>query len=54
MREVQVQADGSILLAGYTAGDWDGVNAGGWDFAMVALTADGQEELWRWQASLRW
>ncbi|CAM9524878.1 unnamed protein product, partial [Ectocarpus sp. 13 AM-2016] len=47
-RGVAIQADGSIILAGTTEGDWDGPNAGGGDFAMVALSADG-EELWRWQ-----
>lgn len=45
---VAVQPDGSILLAGDTDGDWDGVSAGEWDFVMVALSAGG-EELWRWQ-----
>lgn len=47
---VAIQADGSILLAGTTEGDWDGTNAGGRDFIMVALSSDG-EELWRWQVN---
>ena len=50
---IAVQADGSILLAGYTEGDWDGISAGGYDFIMVALSADG-EELWRWQVTRYW
>ncbi|CAM9620673.1 unnamed protein product [Ectocarpus fasciculatus] len=45
---VEIQADGSILFAGTTAGDWDGPNAGEADFVLVALSVDG-EELWRWQ-----
>lgn len=48
LRGVSVQADTSILLAGYTAGDWDGMNAGGWDCTLVALLAN-REEVWRWQ-----
>lgn len=50
LKGVAVQADGSILLAGYTAGDWDGISAGGYDCIMVALSAEG-EELWRWQVN---
>lgn len=50
---VAVQSDGTILLAGYTSGDWDGLNAGGTlgsprDFAAVMLAANGTE-LWRYQ-----
>ena len=52
LKGVAVQADGSILLAGYTAGDWDGINAGASEFIMVALSVDG-EELWRWQVNRR-
>ena len=50
LRGVVVQANGSILLAGGTEGDWVGKNPGGNDFVMVALSADG-EELWRWQVT---
>lgn len=46
------RADGSIVLAGYTTGDWDGAAAGITDFAAVAVDEDG-EELWRWQVRLR-
>lgn len=47
---VTVQADGTIVLGGYTEGDWAGTNAGGHDFAIVALDDDG-EEIWRWQVT---
>lgn len=40
--------DGSVVLGGYTNGEWDGPNNGGRDFAMVKLNALGLEE-WRWQ-----
>lgn len=41
--------NGSVVMAGYTSGDWDGeVHAGGDDFAAVKLDADGNE-VWRWQ-----
>lgn len=42
------RADGSIVLAGYTNGDWAGEMVGQTDFASVALDEDGAE-LWRWQ-----
>lgn len=49
-----MQADGTIILGGYTAGTWSGSNAGGDagedDFAVVALDADGKE-MWRWQVT---
>lgn len=45
------RADGSIVLAGTTSGEWDGELAGILDFAAVALDEDGVE-LWRWQVSL--
>lgn len=40
--------DGSVVLAGYTGGDWASPNAGGNDFAAVKLDADGML-LWQWQ-----
>lgn len=40
--------DGSMVLAGYTFGDWAAGNAGEEDFAAVKLDSDGVE-LWRWQ-----
>lgn len=42
------RADGSIVLAGLTDGDWAGGPVGITDFAAVALDEDG-EELWRYQ-----
>lgn len=45
-----VTEDGSIILAGYSEGDWGGVNAGGSDMAAVKLSPDGAV-LWRWQVS---
>lgn len=45
-----VQDDGNIVLGGFTDGDWDGQNAGGFDFAVVALDAGGRQ-LWRWQVT---
>ncbi|CAN0100846.1 unnamed protein product, partial [Sphacelaria rigidula] len=43
-----VTEDGSIILAGYTEGNWGGTSAGGSDMAAVKLSSDG-ELLWRWQ-----
>lgn len=45
-------ADGSVVLAGQTDGDFTGTNshAGGIDFAIVKLTADGETE-WTWQVT---
>lgn len=42
---------GSVVLAGYSEGDWDGVSSGGQDFAAVELDSDGTV-LWRWQVIL--
>lgn len=42
------RADGSIVLAGWTDGDWFGEVTGDFDFAALALDEDGVE-LWRWQ-----
>lgn len=43
-----VGTDGSIVLAGWTSGDWDAANEGDGDFAAVKLDADGVQ-LWTWQ-----
>lgn len=43
--------DESIILGGYTEGEWAGANAGGSDFAAVKLSSEG-EVIWRWQVSL--
>ncbi|CAM9360961.1 unnamed protein product [Scytosiphon promiscuus] len=51
VRDVEVQADGSVLLAGTTGGDWTGLNDGGdggGDWALISLSTDGEEN-WRWQ-----
>lgn len=41
--------DGSVVLAGVTAGPWRGSHAGGaFDFAAVKLDSSG-DEVWRWQ-----
>lgn len=45
------RADGSIVVAGSTEGDWNGDLVGTRDFMAVALDDDG-EELWRWQVCL--
>lgn len=48
MNEVAALDDGSVVLAGFTEGPWDGINQGDKDFAMVELSSIGEEE-WRWQ-----
>ena len=48
--DTAVRDDGIIILGGDTAGNWTGSNAGGKDFAVVALDADGKE-IWRWQVT---
>lgn len=40
--------DGSVVLAGQTSGDFDGVISAAVEFAAVKLDADGAE-VWRWQ-----
>lgn len=41
LEAIEMQHDGTIILAGHT---------GGFDFAVVTLDKDG-EELWRWQVN---
>lgn len=43
-----VRDDDSVVLAGYSCGNWSGLSTGQADFAAVKLAADGNE-LWRWQ-----
>lgn len=50
-KNVVVGDDGSIVLSGYTEGDWNGLNAGEADFSAVKLDSNGAE-LWRWQVRL--
>lgn len=45
-----VRSDGTIVLGGYTGGLWSGSDSDGTEFAIVALSDDG-EELWRWQVT---
>lgn len=40
--------DNSVVMAGYTYGDWNATNAGSRDFAACKLDADGTL-LWKWQ-----
>lgn len=40
-----------VVLAGRTEGDWAASNAGGTDFCVVKLDADGNE-LWVWQVTI--
>lgn len=47
---VASDADGSIIVAGYTTGNWGTINEGGFDFFALALDADG-EVLWTYQVS---
>lgn len=47
---VAMADDGSVVVVGYTGGDWGDVNAGGSDFVAVKLDAAG-EEVWVWQVS---
>lgn len=41
-------ADGSVVLAGYTLGNWNATNEGDMDYAVVKLDSEGHV-LWRWQ-----
>lgn len=43
--------DGSVLMAGWTSGNWDGAKGGFYDFVAVKLDADGNV-LWNWQVRL--
>lgn len=40
LKAVTVLEDGSILLAGYTAGEWTKPNLGGLDFAVVKVSTE--------------
>ena len=52
MATLAMWEDGSTVLAGSTAGDWHGTNAGNSDFAACKLTPDGEVQ-WKWQV-LSW
>lgn len=48
LRGGAVGSDGSTVLVGHSKGDWNGTNAGDYDF--VALKVDAQGEIiWKWQ-----
>lgn len=47
-----ILGDDSVVITGYTEGDWAQTNAGGSDFCAVRLSADGTE-VWRWQVRTR-
>lgn len=52
-------ASPTIVLAGFTRGDWSGAGrssggGSGADFAALGLDADGGSELWRWQVHSRY
>ena len=51
IRAILLGDDGSVVLAGYTHGNWSGLNAGEADFAACKLDADGRE-VWRWQVTV--
>lgn len=44
--------DDSVVISGYSEGDWAQTNAGGSDFCAARLGADGTE-IWRWQVRTR-
>lgn len=44
--------DGSVVLAGYSEGNWAEANAGGSDLAAVKLDVAVGTEIWRWQVRM--
>ena len=55
IRAAAVGEDGSVVLAGYSYGNWSGASAGDTrnaDFVAVKLDVDGKE-LWRWQVLIK-
>ncbi|CAN0006742.1 unnamed protein product, partial [Sphacelaria rigidula] len=48
LQAAAMASDGSVLLAGYSDGVWEGSNQGGIDLAVVKLSADGEVE-WKRQ-----
>lgn len=47
-----VMSDGAIVLGGNTYGNWDGTSARSGDFAAAKVDPDGQDNVWKWQASV--
>lgn len=39
----------SVVMAGYTSGNFSGVNAGSDDFVAIKLNLTDGSEVWRWQ-----
>ncbi|CAN0496185.1 unnamed protein product, partial [Laminaria digitata] len=50
LQGAEVQADGTIVFGGHTAGDWSTANSGERDFAVVKLDSYGNM-IWRWQVT---
>lgn len=46
-----VGEDGSVVLAGESAGSWNGLKKGSLDFIAIKIDSEG-EEMWRWQVKL--
>lgn len=47
---IELDDDGSVVVAGATRGEWAIPNLGEWDFAAFKLDADGNL-LWTWQVT---
>lgn len=44
------RADGSVVLTGWTSGDWGGALSGDADLDFIALAlGENGTEIWRWQ-----
>lgn len=50
--KVAVAEIGSVVLVGYTSGNWSETNKGEFDFAACKLDADGNL-LWKWQVTVQ-
>lgn len=48
---IDIGEDGSVILSGYTEGDWAGTNAGDWDFVAMKFSAEGIKQ-WTWQVRM--
>lgn len=42
-------ADGNVVVAGYTAGNWNNTNDGNYDIAAAKLNVDDGEVIWKYQ-----
>lgn len=43
--------DGSVIIAGYTSGSYENMNAGSPDFVAVKIDCDGNP-IWQWQVTV--